>query len=409
MKFLIAAGGTGGHITPGIAIAKALKENGEEVIFIGTENGMEKDLVPNAGFDIKYIHASGLKSGLVNKLKAINDLNKGIKECIKIIEEEKPDMCIGTGGYVTATLLMAANKIKIPSLIHESNALPGKTTSLMAKRVNEVAVGFEEAKNRLKKGNIVVTGNPNKMGLNSLTKQEAKDKIDIEGKILLIFGGSQGAKKINETILSIIDQKLFGEYTVIYATGPKHFNEIANELKRSNDKYEIEENEDEILLYKILGDINGSLTFTSSKEGINKDIKTIDSNLIDRKNPIIVKKFIYNMEEVMKESDLVICRSGALTCTEIAEVGVASILIPFPYAAENHQFFNAKTLENVNAAIIIEEKDLNTKLLIERINDIILNDEQLEEMAANSKKLKIDNPIGRIKEEIYNIVEKNKS
>ncbi|MBR3281534.1 MAG: UDP-N-acetylglucosamine--N-acetylmuramyl-(pentapeptide) pyrophosphoryl-undecaprenol N-acetylglucosamine transferase [Clostridia bacterium] len=409
MKFLIAAGGTGGHITPGIAIAKALKENGEEVIFIGTENGMEKDLVPNAGFDIKYIHASGLKSGLVNKLKAINDLNKGIKECIKIIEEEKPDMCIGTGGYVTAPLLMAANKIKIPSLIHESNALPGKTTSLMAKRVNEVAVGFEEAKNRLKKGNIVVTGNPNKMGLNSLTKQEAKDKIDIEGKILLIFGGSQGAKKINETILSIIDQKLFGEYTVIYATGPKHFNEIANELKRSNDKYEIEENEDEILLYKILGDINGSLTFTSSKEGINKDIKTIDSNLIDRKHPIIVKKFIYNMEEVMKASDLVICRSGALTCTEIAEVGVASILIPFPYAAENHQFFNAKTLENVNAAIIIEEKDLNTKLLIERINDIILNDEQLEEMAANSKKLKIDNPIGRIKEEIYNIVEKNKS
>ncbi len=409
MKFLIAAGGTGGHITPGIAIAKALKENGEEVIFIGTENGMEKDLVPNAGFDIKYIHASGLKSGLVNKLKAINDLNKGIKECIKIIEEEKPDMCIGTGGYVTAPLLMAANKIKIPSLIHESNALPGKTTSLMAKRVNEVAVGFEEAKNRLKKGNIVVTGNPNKMGLNSLTKQEAKDKIDIEGKILLIFGGSQGAKKINETILSIIDQKLFGEYTVIYATGPKHFNEIANELKRSNDKYEIKENEDEILLYKILGDINSSLTFTSSKESINKDIKTIDSNLIDRKHPIIVKKFIYNMEEVMKASDLVICRSGALTCTEIAEVGVASILIPFPYAAENHQFFNAKTLENVNAAIIIEEKDLNTKLLIERINDIILNDEQLEEMAANSKKLKIDNPIGRIKEEIYNIVEKNKS
>ena len=401
-------GGTGGHITPGIAIAKALEENGEEVVFIGTENGMEKDLIPKAGFKIIYIHASGLRSGIKNKINAINDLNKGVTECKKIIEQEKPDMCIGTGGYVTAPLLMAAKRLRIPSLIHESNALPGKTTSLMAPRIDAVAVGFKETKDRLKRGNIIVTGNPNKMGLNMLSKQEAKNKIGVEGKLLLIFGGSQGAKKINETVLSIINQKLFGEYTVIYATGPKHFEEITNEVKQFNDKYEIEEKEDEIVLYKKMGGIENSFTFTSSIEGINKDIKTIESNFIDRTHPIIIKKFIYNMEEVMKASDLVICRSGALTCTEIAEVGVASILIPFPYAAENHQLYNAKTLENVEAAIIIEEKVLNTKLLVERINDIILNDELLEKMAENSKKLKVGNPIQNIKTKIYLIVAKYK-
>jgi UDP-N-acetylglucosamine--N-acetylmuramyl-(pentapeptide) pyrophosphoryl-undecaprenol N-acetylglucosamine transferase len=126
MKFLIAAGGTGGHITPGISIATALKNDGHEIIFIGTENGMEKDLVPKAGFDIKYIHASGLKSGIKNKIQAIKDLFDGIKDCKKIIDEEKPDMCIGTGGYVTAPLIMAARRLKIHTLIHESNALPRK-------------------------------------------------------------------------------------------------------------------------------------------------------------------------------------------------------------------------------------------------------------------------------------------
>lgn len=396
MKFLIAAGGTGGHITPGLAIGTMLKNEGHEVIFIGTEKGLEKDLIPKAGFRIEYIHASGFVSDFLGKLEAIDNLNKGTSDCIKIIDIEKPDMCIGTGGYVTAPLMFAALKRKVPTLIHESNALPGKTTQLVARRINEVCVGFEETKTRLKKGNVVVTGNPNKMGLNKLTKEEAKAKIGINNKLLLIFGGSQGAKKINETIIDAIKNVQFKGFDVIYATGPKNYDDVKNSLKESiADLYDVTEDEDSITLF-----INdNSLTYTANTDGINKDVKSIQSE-----NKIIIKKFIYNMEEVMKASDIVVCRSGALTCSEIAEVGVGSILIPFPFAAENHQLFNAKTLENVGAAEIIEEDKLTTELLVERINSIINNDELLENMAENSKKLRTGNPIENIKNEIFKIL-----
>ncbi len=398
MKFLIAAGGTGGHITPGISIATCLKNEGHEVIFIGTESGMEKELVPKAGFKIIYIHASGLSKGLAYKIKAIHNLNHGISECINIINEEKPDMCIGTGGYVTAPLMFAANKLKIPAVIHESNALPGKTTKMFAGSINEVCVGFPETKNILKKGNIVVTGNPNKMCLSTISKEDAKLKNNINGKLLLIFGGSQGAKKINDTICEIINNRMFGDYNVIYATGPKHFSEVSNKIiENFNGSGELKEvSEDEIVLCLTKSSV-GSLTFSS---GIDS-IRTI-SDIGSKK--VIIKKFIYNMDEIMKASDLVICRSGALTCTEISEVGVASILIPFPYAAENHQYYNAKVISDIGAGLIIEEKDLNTNGLLSKIDEIMNDDNKLVEMAENSKKLKTGNPVENIKNEIYKIL-----
>ena len=374
MRFLIAAGGTGGHITPGLAIGTALKNEGHDVIFIGTEHGLEKDLVPKSGFELKYIHASGFVSSLSGRIDAVNNLNKGVTECIKVIDEFKPDMCIGTGGYVTAPLMFAALKKKVHTMIHESNALPGKTTKMMIKKIDEVCVGFEEAKNRLSKGNVVVTGNPNKMRLNQLSKEEAKSKIGINHKLLLIFGGSQGAKKINETIIDAIENTRFSGFDVIYATGPKNYEDVKNALMNiAKEKYDLKEDEDSITLER-------------------------------QEFRILVKKFIYNMEEVMKASDIVVCRSGALTCSEIAEVGVASILIPFPYAAENHQLYNAKTLENVSAGEIIEEKDLTAEVLVERINAIINSDEKLVSMAENSKKLRTGNPIENIKNEIYKIL-----
>ena len=405
LKFIIAAGGTGGHITPGIAIASALKQDGHEVIFVGTEDRMEKDLIPKAGFEIRFIHASGLKKDLIGKVKAIIDMNKGIADCTRIIEEYKPDMCIGTGGYLTAPLMLAAKKMKIPTLIHESNALPGKTTKLMSSKVDAVCVGFQEAKEKLKKGNVIVTGNPNKMCLNNLSKKEAKEKIDIDGKLLLIFGGSLGAKKLNETIRLIINNKSFGEYSVIYATGKNNYEEIVEKVLAENqEQYEIVKKEEEIILYPKTEVDSKSLTFVSNQNGREKEVKTANLVFSSHRNPIIIKSFIYNMEEVMKAADLVLCRSGALTCTEIAEVGVASILIPFPYAAENHQLYNAETLKNVDAAIIIEEHQLVYSLLSDAINDIMNDDELCLKMAENSKKLRMGNPIENIKNEIYKIL-----
>lgn len=358
MKFLMAAGGTGGHITPGIAIATMLKNNGHEVIFIGTENGLETDLVPKAGFDIKYIHALGLKSGIMNKLKAIRALNKGINECKNLISEEKPDMVIGTGGYVTAPLMIAGISKKIPTMIHESNALPGKTTKWLAKKVDCVAVGFEAAKEKLNNlGNVVCTGNPNKMGMSNISKEEAKKKINIEGKLVLVFGGSQGAKRINETMIELINNKEFKGYNVIYATGPKHYDNILSQIK-------------------------------------------------EIPNNVTIEKYIYNMEEIMRASDVVVCRSGALTISELSTVGVSSILIPFPHAAENHQYYNARTLADVEASIIIEEKNLTSKALKSKLEELINDDERLIKMQEAAKKIEKKNVLEEIMKEIDKVINK---
>ena len=281
----------------------------------------------------------------------------------------------------------------------------GKTTKLMSSKVNEVACGFKETKEKLPKGNIIVTGNPNKMALNNLTKEEAKKNTNIDGKLLLIFGGSQGAKKINETVIDIVKNGLFGDYNVIYATGPKNFEEVASQVeKECGVFYKIEKTEDSLNLYKYSDSLNKSITYSKGKDGGLEKVETIDTNIALRKNKIEIKKFIYNMEEVLKAADLVVSRSGALTCTEIAEVGVASILIPFPYAAENHQLFNAKTLENAKAGVIIEEKDLSSKLLMQGIDEILGDDTLRLTMENNAKKLKVGNPIDNIQKEIEKIL-----
>lgn len=339
MKILIAAGGTGGHITPGVAIANKLKELGNEVIFLGTNTGMEVDLVPKAGYELKIIKAKGLYRGFsLKNIKTIKTLLEGIKDAKKIIQEENPDLIIGTGGYVTAPAILAGIRKKIPCIIHESNALPGKTTTLLSKKVNVVLVGFEVAKEKLK-GNIIYTGNPTKMQGN-LNAKELREKLNITKPLVLVFGGSQGAKKINETMIDLINETKIENYQIIYATGPKNYEEIISKIKTQNENVKIE-------------------------------------------------KYIYNMEEVMSLADIAICRSGALTVTELGIVGVPSILIPLPTAAENHQYYNAKTIADNGGGIIIEEKDLNKEILEKNIKEILSNSERKNKM--KEKALRIEN------------------
>lgn len=356
MKFLIAAGGTGGHINPGIAIANMLVNRGDEVKFIGTTSGMEKDLIPKAGFDIEYIHAEGIHRGFsLKNFSTLINLKKGINECQKIIKEEKPDLVIGTGGYVTAPLMIAGLKMKIPTMIHESNALPGKTTNWLSKKVDVIALGFNDAKNKIPQAkNAVFTGNPTKMNV-TLTKEDAKKKLGISEKLVLIFGGSQGARKINNTVAEIINENKELNYKVIFATGLKNYDEVISQVKVDNKNFQIE-------------------------------------------------KYIYNMDEIMRASDLVVCRSGALTVTEIAVVGVPAIMIPFPFAAENHQYFNAKTLEDAGAGIIIEEKDLTKEILKEKIESIINDNSKMLEMSTNAKKVGDEQAIYRIEQEINKLL-----
>ena len=370
MKVIISAAGTGGHINPGIAIANKIKqkEPNSKIIFIGTNRGLENDLVPRAGFELKTIEAYGLRKELsIKNIKGIFKTLSSIKDAKKIIDEFKPDIVIGTGGYICGPVFSAAISRKIPTVLHESNAYPGKAVKMFAKNVDKVLVGFEEAKNRLTEAkDVVVTGTPTKikkLNISESQKEEIKNKLGIKNNlpIVLVFGGSQGAQKINEAVEKIIQNKINEKYQIIWATGPKQYDIIKEKLEKNN------------------------------------------ININNLKNSKILP-YIYNMEEILNISDLVICRSGAMTITEITIVGKPAIFIPLPSNLANRQEDNARVLEKIGAAKIIINDELDYKKLAEEIDDIIGNKSELEEMGRLANRLAPVNVEEKIYEEIKKIL-----
>ena len=369
MNVVIAAAGTGGHINPGIAIANKIKEEDKnsKVLFIGTNRGLENDLVPRAGYELKTVNAYGIERKLtVQNFKRLYSTIKSIKEAKKILTEFKADVVIGTGGYICMPVILAANKLKIPTLLHESNAFPGVAVRLLSKKVNTVLVGFEDAKLRLKKAkNVVVTGNPTKIKKQKFTNNQKEEIIRSIGlntnkPIVLVFGGSQGAKSINESFINIIKNKKNKEYQIIWAAGPNQYEEI--------------------------------------KEKLNDD--NININNIEN---VKIVPYIYNMEEIMNVVDLVVCRSGAMTITEISIVGKPAIFIPFPFATENHQEYNAKVLEKVGAAEIILDKELNADILDKKIKEIVISKEKIVKMGENANKCATQNVTDKIYQEVKKV------
>ena len=240
MKVIIAAAQTGGHINPGIAIANKIKEKNRNarIMFIGTTRGLENDLVPRAGYELKTIDAYGINRKIsISNIKNMFKTLKGFGEAKKIVKDFNPDIVIGTGGFICGPTIMAAKKYKIPTLLHESNAFPGVATKMLAKKVDTILVGFEEAKQRLPKAkNVVVTGTPTKIkgiAMSQAQKDIMKKEMGLKNDlpVILIFGGSQGAKTINETLKDIILSKLNKDYQIIWASGPKQYDVIKQELK----------------------------------------------------------------------------------------------------------------------------------------------------------------------------------
>ena len=370
MRAIIAAAGTGGHINPGIAIANKIKEKepDSEIMFIGTDRGLETDLVPRAGYELKTIDAHGIERKLTfNNVKNLYATYKSINKTKKIFKQFKPDVLIGTGGYICVPTVLAAQKIKIPVVLHESNAFPGIAVKLFKNKVDKILVGFKEAKERLNNAqNVIVTGNPTKMQ-KKIYSPEQKTKILSELKlnnnkpIVLVYGGSQGAQSINQSLLEIIVNKKNNKYQIIWSVGAGQYDDIKEKLKEVNI------------------DINNI-----------KDVKILP--------------YIYNMEEIMNISDLIVCRSGAMTITEISVIGKPAIFIPFPYATENHQEYNARVLEKVGAAKIILNKDLNSGTLENDIDEIICDKNKMEEMGKCASKISIQNVEDRIYREIKSII-----
>ncbi len=370
MRAIIAAAGTAGHINPGLAIANKIKqeEKDSKIIFIGTTRGLENDLVPRAGYELKTIDAYGLSKKIsIENLKKLYKTYKGIGEANKIIKEFNPDIVIGTGGYICGAVVTAAYKNNIPVVLHESNAFPGKAIKMLAKKTDTILVSFNEAKTRIKNAKkVVCTGTPVKIQKRDYNINEKikiiKDLGLNEAKpIILIFGGSQGAQKINEAITGIILDKLNKKYQIIWATGPKQYDIIKEELEN----------------------------------------RRININHIE--NTKIVP-YIYNMEEVMNISDVIVARSGAMTITEISNLGKPSILVPLPNVSGDHQLYNAKVLENVGAAKIILNENLDENNLNSTIEEIILNKQKQKDMEKNALKVASYDVEEKIYKEIKELV-----
>lgn len=360
LKVLISGGGTAGHINPGIAIAKYIrsKHPGCEILFIGTQKGLETTLVPRENFQLKLIRVRGFKRKLSgDTFIAVKELFQGLHEAKRIIKEFKPDIVIGTGGYVCGPVLFNAAKMKIPTLIHEQNAFPGATNKILSKFVDKVAISFKESERFFKDGKkVVFTGNPIRSEMLSTDRKTARDKLEIEkGKpLVVIFAGSRGAETINHTVSEMLRlHRNEDKYHILFATGEAQHEKIMKKIGNINSKY------------------------------------------------IKVVPYIYNMADVLAAADLVIGRAGAITISELTALGVPSVLIPSPYVTANHQEYNARALEKQGAGIVILEKDLNHNVLYEQINQLLGDREKLKNMAESAKKMGITNA----SEKIYALVD----
>ena len=372
MRLLFATGGTAGHINPALAVASYVREQypDSDILFIGTPDHMEARLVPAAGFNFRTIEINGFKrsfspKSVLDNVKTVGKLIKSEKDSKEIIKEFAPDVVIGFGGYASGPVLQEAVRLGIPSCIHEQNAYPGITNKQLAKSVDKVMLTVEDAKKHLEpKNEPIITGLPVRGELLKKSKEEARAELGIpeNAKFVLSFGGSLGAAPLNDAMHDIL---------------------IENSSKES-------------ICHIHSAGTNGVKFLEALEE---EGFERAGEDVI-RKGSSEVRKYIDNMDVCMAAADLVIGRAGASSLSEIEAMGKASILIPSPYVAENHQFHNAMALVNRNAARIIEEKDLTTDSLKDKINELLSSEETLKEIEKNAKSMAVLDSRERIVEVI---------
>lgn len=366
MNIVFACGGTGGHINPAVAVAGYIKQKHPDVkiSFIGNKNGMESTLVPKAGYDFYPIHVAGFQRQITPKNVARN-VGAAVKavtsgfEASSILKKLSPDIVIGMGGYVSGPVLRKAHKMGIKTATHEQNAFPGVTTKLLVKYVDLVMLAMPEAEKHLPKREYVVTGNPVRTSVLSADREYARKKLGMDNRpMVLSFGGSLGARCINDAVSHLIKAHCDeGKYYHYHAGGKRDYSWLEQRLSEMS----------------------------------------IDTS---KYSHLRVSEYIDDMDLCMAAADLVISRAGAITLSEIQARGIASILIPSPYVAENHQFHNAMTLKKKDAAIIIEEKDLNGEKLIKAVEEVLSSTQRVKEMGANAR----NGALVDANERIYNAV-----
>lgn len=364
MNLIFTCGGTGGHINPAIAVANIWKERHPDsnILFIGGKNNMEEELVPKAGYRLITLPAAGMArslsfAGLRQNFLAVRRSLHSIKACKKIIREFQADVIIGTGGYSSFAALMAGSLLKVPTCVHESNALPGLTTRLVADRVDKVLVCFPESAQYYRhKDKVEVVGMPVRREFIYTKKEDARAQLGLDGRPLVVSAfGSQGAKAMNEAIAGMfrLEQDAGFPFQHIHATG-SYGREWMPQFVRD--------------------------------KGV--DLSKADS--------ITMKEYIYNMPTVMAAADIIISRAGASSCNEIAASGTPCILIPSPNVTENHQEKNARALADRGAAVLVLEKDCTASRLMEEVTSLLADREQYRQMARQLQSMAMPDSAERL-------------
>lgn len=348
MRVLLTGGGTAGHINPAVAIAKYIKEMEpeSEFLFVGTERGLEKTLVPKEGFEIEFVKVSGLKRKLTpENLKVMAQFITSKIEAGRIVDKFKPDVVIGTGGYACVPAINAARKRKIPTLIHEQNVHPGLAIKMLSKKADVTMISFPETEELIEAKACALTGNPLRPNLfDAVDAREVRNEYGFDSKpLVLFFGGSLGAERMNDALVDMLEAGFEG-FNLIAATGEKHFEKITARLEEKGVDYRGMKN-------------------------------------------LALLPYIYNMNKILGASDMAICRAGAITISELNALGKASVLIPSPYVAHNHQEQNARYLEKNGAAKVLVESELSGESLKSAILDVLGDRESLLKMRDCSLKL----------------------
>jgi UDP-N-acetylglucosamine--N-acetylmuramyl-(pentapeptide) pyrophosphoryl-undecaprenol N-acetylglucosamine transferase len=352
MRIIVSGGGTGGHIYPAITIIRAIESlvGSCEILYVGTKQGLEADIIPKEGLAFKAIEVSGFARRLT--FKNVATLFKSLKsvwDSKSIVDEFKPDVVIGTGGYVCGPILLAASLKGIPTIIQEQNVIPGITNKILARFVRKIALGYEEAGKyfSVDKEKMVYTGNPIRREVMECTRDEGTRALGLNSgmKTILISGGSRGARSINQAMLEV--HKRFSgrkDVQLLHVTGKSEYNDI-------------------VRLF--------------AEHGIEAEAS----------GNIIIKPYLYNMPEALAAADLAVFRAGAVGLAELTARGIPSVLVPYPYAAENHQEHNARVMEKCGAALVIRDAELDGITLSQMLEQVINDTAALTNMAVASKKL----------------------
>lgn len=374
LRFILSGGGTGGHIYPAVTIARALEaklaqmNESCEVLFVGTEHGLETEIIPKEGYDLRTINVRGLERRLsLRNVKTLLEAGGSVFQSMKIIRQFAADAVIGTGGYVCGPVLLAAALLKKPTLIQEQNVVAGITNKILAHFVDRVAVGYAEAAPAFSRSTqVVVTGNPIRPDVLGAKRQTAYEKLGLapDKRTILVSGGSRGARSINQAMIDVHQALKQDAHTqILHVTGAGEYNNIVGILKEKG----IEQEK------------NGNLK---------------------------IVPYLYDMPQALACADLAIFRAGAIGLAELTAKGIPAILIPYPYAAENHQEYNARILERNGAAVVIRDRELTGKKLLTALKNLLDQPSSLASMASASRKLGRPEAAQDIAAEILNLAGK---